>query len=225
MADCLCDKLLIESCPPYASEKDFNEYLKRDCNVCSGVVPVNTTLANLKTAAGIDTCCKEVIINRGQQVIFSIDGGNTWSETGVRRISAVTEFGSTNFTVNVTVTPNHTGANTTIHEQQVPINFTNNRLTVTEGGTYMYSINFVIAPNAAFNGNMRMDMMVNGSNLLPRVGTSWYINLSSSATLFHTISGVINLEANDGISFIYTPGVTFTSTITSTYIDLWKVSS
>lgn len=225
MADCLCDNLEIESCPPYAAKKSFDEYLAVECNVCSGVVPVATTMANLKTAAGIDSCCEEIIINRGNQVIYSIDGGTNWLETGVRRLGHVVAFGSTSFTSNVSVTPNITSSSAS-GANEIPVTYSNNRFTITEGGTYLYHFNFVISPTATIAaGNFIFEILKNGASFNPRLVASPLLVYPSVGNIFHSFQGSMSLAANDGISFRFVPSVTFTSNPTEVYIDMWKVGS
>ena len=224
MSDCLCDNLEIESCPPYASKKSFEEYLVAECKNCSGVVPVGTTIANLKTVAEIDDCCQEIVINRGNQVIYSIDGGTTWLETGVRRLSHIVAFGSMSFTNNVSVTPNITTSSPVT--TQIAVSYTSNRFTVAEAGTYLYHFNFVISPTASIaGGTFIFEILKNGASFNPRLVASPFFVYPSAGNLFHSFQGSMSLAANDGISFRFVPSVTFTSNPTEVYIDMWKVGS
>jgi hypothetical protein len=227
MADCLCDNLVIDSCPPYASEKSFREYIAEECNNCSGVVPVATTNANLKTAAEIDSCCNEIIINRGNQVVYSIDGGINWVETGVRRTSfAIGYANPTTFTANIAVIPPITSATAYIQEVSVGITGGSANWIMGETGNYLFHFDFLISPTAALaNTNFLIEVYQNGVATLPSSKAMPHWVTSATDNLFHSMHGVMRIISGQSISFRYLSGTTFTSNNTGVYVDLFKISN
>jgi hypothetical protein len=224
MSDCLCDNLVIDSCPPYAAKKTFMEYIERECNNCSGEVPIATSAALIRSTLGIDECCQEVVAKRGNQVLFDIDG--SWIETGVRHSSFTLGYASTNLVANVANIPTITAISFVHQEVTINVPPASTQWFAAEAGTYLFNYTFVVSPTGAIGAtNVNLEVYHNGAATLPSSKVTVHWQTSIADNLFFSMQGVARLGPTVGVSYRYLSGTTFTSNTHAVYVDLFKVSN
>lgn len=180
--NCDCEDIVVDNCPPYLSVEEFKNYADKLCSNCSAidssgdVTPISST--DYLSALGLDSCCPVLTVYRGNQVIYSFDGGTTWIETGTAMSALVSTLGSINFVTDTIITPNLTIANTVANlNERNNVYLAGNHMVIREPGSYFIVSDLKFIHTNASNLRMLYEGLVSDAVITPyRYGSHMFFN-------------------------------------------------
>jgi hypothetical protein len=235
--NCECDDIVVEDCPPYLTVETFNNYAEMLCANCTAT---DTTTGTTSMEASeylsyfeLDSCCPVLTVYKGNQILYSFDGGATWVETGTALVTATTTLGSTTFTNGVIATPLINSGNTVFNiRQRNFLQFNspeNNRFKLAESGYYMMNFDLQVTYNVASSTHILFEYMENNTPIGQRQATTRVFNGVSPTEIGSTRQMRVNLlrkiTAPVDVNFRFYTGIsTFTSNLTFIHTYITKLS-